>query len=64
VSLFVPALDLPVWGARADPEENLAGKEHLAAIAAVLVLCAWSAMRQRRPRARSGAASGAPPIHS
>ncbi|WP_369175119.1 hypothetical protein AB5J49_13105 [Streptomyces sp. R28] len=43
-------------------EDNLAGKEHLAAIAAVLVLCAWTAMRQRRSRARS--TSGAPPIQS
>ncbi|MFE5817915.1 hypothetical protein ACFQ6S_31470 [Streptomyces sp. NPDC056479] len=43
---------------------NLAGKEHLAAIAAVLVLCALAAVRQRRSRARSGATSGAPPIQS
>lgn len=43
---------------------NLAGKEHLAAIAAVLVLCAVSAVRQRRSRARAGATSGAPPIQS
>ncbi|KUL39268.1 hypothetical protein [Streptomyces regalis] len=43
-------------------KENLAGKEHLAAIAAVLVLCGWAAMLQRRSRARS--ASGAPPIQS
>lgn len=44
--------------------ENLAGKEHLAAIAAVLVLCAVAAVRQRRSRARAGSASGAPPIQS
>ncbi|MFF1697211.1 hypothetical protein ACFVXC_26970 [Streptomyces sp. NPDC058257] len=43
-------------------KENLAGKEHLAAIAAVLVLCACSAVRQRRGRASSG--SGLPPIQS
>lgn len=43
---------------------NLAGKEHLAAIAAVLVLCAVSAVRQRRSRARAGSTSGAPPIQS
>ncbi|MET9969715.1 hypothetical protein ABZZ80_28275 [Streptomyces sp. NPDC006356] len=45
-------------------EDNLAGKEHLAAIAAVLVLCAVSAVRQRRSRARGGSTSGAPPIQS
>ncbi|MFJ7072741.1 hypothetical protein [Streptomyces sp. NPDC098781] len=45
-------------------DPNLAGKEHLAAVAAVLVLCAVAAVRQRRSRARSGAASGAPPIQS
>ncbi|MGF0172118.1 hypothetical protein ACQF36_16955 [Streptomyces sp. Marseille-Q5077] len=45
-------------------EENLAGKEHLAAIAAVLVLCALAAVRQRRSRARGGSTSGAPPIQS
>ena len=43
-------------------EGNLAGKEHLAAIAAVLVLCAGTALRQWRSRARS--TSGAPPIQS
>lgn len=44
-------------------EDNLAGKEHLAAIAAVLVLCAVSAVRQRRSRA-ARSTSGAPPIQS
>lgn len=43
---------------------NLAGKEHLAAIAAVLVLCAAGELRQRRSRARAGSGSGAPPIQS
>ncbi|MFF1323643.1 hypothetical protein ACFVZZ_30100 [Streptomyces chartreusis] len=43
---------------------NLAGKEHLAAVAAVLVLCAVSTVRQRRSRARAGSTSGAPPIQS
>ncbi|WP_405581292.1 hypothetical protein [Streptomyces sp. NBC_01092] len=43
---------------------NLAGKEHLAAIAAVLVLCAVATVRQRRSRARAGSTSGAPPIQS
>ncbi|MCL8010450.1 hypothetical protein [Streptomyces sp. AS02] len=45
-------------------KENLAGKEHLAAIAAVLVLCAVAAVRQRRSRARAESTSGAPPIQS
>lgn len=47
-------------------KNNLAGKEHLAAIAAVLVVCALSALRQRRrrQRLRTGSRSGAPPIHS
>ncbi|MFD3502214.1 hypothetical protein ACFWWT_10720 [Streptomyces sp. NPDC058676] len=43
---------------------NLAGKEHLAAIAAVLVLCGVSELRHRRSRARAGAGSGLPPIRS
>ncbi|MBV1938042.1 hypothetical protein KUF83_15930 [Streptomyces sp. BV286] len=46
-------------------KENLAGKEHLAAIAAVLVVCAVSAFRQRRSgRERTGSGSGLPPIRS
>ncbi|MEV5727816.1 hypothetical protein AB0N50_18690 [Streptomyces pharetrae] len=44
-------------------KENLAGKEHLAAIAAVPALCAAGALRQRWSRARTGS-SGAPPIQS
>ncbi|MEV2249152.1 hypothetical protein AB0I94_01110 [Streptomyces sp. NPDC050147] len=43
-------------------KNNLAGKEHLAAIAAVLVLCGCSEVLQRRGRAGSG--SGLPPIQS
>ncbi|MEU6675559.1 hypothetical protein [Streptomyces sp. NPDC046925] len=43
-------------------KNNLAGREHLAAIAAALVLCACSAVLQRRGRASSG--SGLPPIQS
>ncbi|MEW2388245.1 hypothetical protein AB0933_07775 [Streptomyces venezuelae] len=35
-------------------KDNLAGKEHLAAIAAVLVLCALSALRHRGGDTRSG----------
>jgi hypothetical protein len=46
-------------------KENLAGKEHLAAIAAVMVVCGISAARHRRPgRARAGSGSGLPPIRS
>ncbi|MFF6912403.1 hypothetical protein [Streptomyces sp. NPDC012466] len=45
-------------------KENLAGKEHLAAIVAVLVLCAVVEPRQRRSRDRAGSGSGAPPIQS
>jgi len=45
-------------------QENLAGREHLAAIAAVLVLCGISAARQRRSRDGAGAGSGLPPIRS
>ncbi|CAL9426446.1 hypothetical protein GCM10010423_71640 [Streptomyces levis] len=48
-------------------KENLAGKEHLAAITAVLVLCALGELRrwrQRRSRDRAGSGSGAPPIQS
>ncbi|WP_328503497.1 hypothetical protein [Streptomyces sp. NBC_00457] len=46
-------------------KENLAGKEHLAAIAGVLVLCAVRAARQRRSAERAGSTgSGLPPIKS
>ena len=41
-------------------KENLAGKEHLAAIAAMLLVCAISAARRRSARARAGVASGRP----
>ncbi|GAA0324650.1 hypothetical protein ACKI1I_10655 [Streptomyces turgidiscabies] len=46
-------------------KDNLAGKEHLAAIVAVLVLCGVSALRHRRTAgARAGSGSGLPPIRS
>ncbi|MDX3458679.1 hypothetical protein PV396_43300 [Streptomyces sp. ME02-8801-2C] len=46
-------------------KDNLAGKEHLAAIVAVLVLCAGSALRHRRTAGTSaGVGSGLPPIRS
>lgn len=54
-------------------KNNLAGKEHLAAIAAVLVLCAVTVGRNRRRYARrhdqglrpgAGTRSGAPPMRS
>ncbi|MFI8432482.1 hypothetical protein ACIGJO_01820 [Streptomyces sp. NPDC079020] len=52
-------------------KDNLAGKEHLAAIAAVLVLCAVAEWRRRtrghgqdRGAGGSGTRSGAPPMRS
>jgi len=47
-------------------KDNLAGKEHLAAIAAVLALCGVSALRHRhrRPASSAGSGSGLPPIRS
>ncbi|MBD0837147.1 hypothetical protein [Streptomyces sp. TRM68416] len=45
-------------------KENLAGKEHLAAIAGVLVLHGVAELRQRGSRGRVGAGSGLPPIQS
>ncbi|MFI1352293.1 hypothetical protein ACH4TV_01690 [Streptomyces sp. NPDC020898] len=45
-------------------KNNLAGKEHLAAIVAVLVLCGVSEMRQRRTGDLAGSGSGLPPIQS
>ncbi|MFF9348722.1 hypothetical protein [Streptomyces sp. NPDC014734] len=52
-------------------KNNLAGKEHLAAIAAMLVLCAVTAARRRATRRRdqdlrpgTGTRSGAPPMRS
>ncbi|MFF2993867.1 hypothetical protein ACFVTC_04705 [Streptomyces sp. NPDC057950] len=50
---------------------NLAGREHIAALAATLVLCGISALRRRRRRrhrrpggSRAGNGSGFPPIRS
>jgi len=45
-------------------KDNLAGKEHLAAIVAVLLLCGISEVRHRRTGARAGSGSGLPPIRS
>jgi hypothetical protein len=47
-------------------KDNLAGKEHLAAIAGVAVVCALSAVAHSLPRlgSRAGGASGLPPIQS
>ncbi|MFK4068071.1 hypothetical protein [Streptomyces sp. NPDC029674] len=42
-------------------KNNLAGKEHLAAIAAVLVLCVLSAVRHRRGGTRSDRSDGSGP---
>jgi hypothetical protein len=44
-------------------KENLAGKEHLAAIAVILLLCGASALRHRRA-ATVPAGSGLPPMRS
>ncbi|MGW5732133.1 MULTISPECIES: hypothetical protein [Streptomyces] len=44
-------------------KNNLAGKEHLAAIVAVLVLCGGAELLQRRG-GRAGAGSGLPPMRS
>ncbi|MEU3844853.1 hypothetical protein AB0E88_33090 [Streptomyces sp. NPDC028635] len=47
-------------------KDNLAGKEHLAALAGVVVLCAAAQWRRRHRRstARVGSGSGLPPIQS
>lgn len=45
-------------------KENLAGKEHLAAAAGVLVLRGVAEVRQRRSGERFGSGSGLPPIQS
>ncbi|MFI6929190.1 hypothetical protein [Streptomyces sp. NPDC050287] len=45
-------------------KENLAGKEHLAAIAVVLLLCGVPALRHRRAAATGVAGSGLPPMRS
>ncbi|MFD4946210.1 hypothetical protein ACFVYE_39990 [Streptomyces sp. NPDC058239] len=70
---FTGALVVVAMVAEMILKNNLAGKEHLAAIAAVLVLCAVMVGRDRRrhPRRRdqglrtgAGTRSGAPPIRS
>ncbi|MEU5592289.1 hypothetical protein [Streptomyces sp. NPDC020298] len=45
-------------------KENLAGKEHLAALAGVALLCAMETLRerQRRPVSLDGVGSGLPPL--
>lgn len=46
-------------------KDNLAGKEHLAAIVGALALCGVSAVRHRRTAGvRAGSGSGLPPIRS
>ncbi|MGW1191860.1 hypothetical protein [Streptomyces sp. NPDC002559] len=74
---FTGCLVIAAMVAEVFVKDNLAGKEHLAAIAAVLVLCARTtvrtaaraAVRARRRRGQgrcpgSGVRSGAPPIRS
>ncbi|MEV5436462.1 hypothetical protein AB0K80_10565 [Streptomyces sp. NPDC052682] len=45
-------------------KENLAGKEHLAAIVVVLAVCAAGELRHRCSRDLAGSSSGRPPIQS
>ncbi|MFE7466890.1 hypothetical protein ACFU6R_22690 [Streptomyces sp. NPDC057499] len=65
---FTGALVIVAMVAEVAVKDNLAGKEHLVAIAAVLVLCACTGRRDRRraqeSRPGSGTRSGAPPIRS
>lgn len=65
---FTGALVTAAMVAEVVLKNNLAGKEHLVAIAAVLALCALTARRDRRRdqdlRPGSGTRSGAPPIRS
>ncbi|MFF9505684.1 hypothetical protein ACF1BU_08310 [Streptomyces sp. NPDC014724] len=70
---FTGALVIAAMVAEMIFKNNLAGKEHLAAIAAVLVLCAATLRRDRRRLRRrraqglgpgAGDRSGAPPIRS
>ncbi|MEU6015589.1 hypothetical protein ABZ826_16465 [Streptomyces sp. NPDC047515] len=69
---FTGALVIAAMVAEMIFKNNLAGKEHLAAIAAVLVLCAATIRRDRRRLLRrahdlgpgAGDRSGAPPIRS
>ncbi|MFF1924591.1 hypothetical protein ACFVW8_29005 [Streptomyces sp. NPDC058221] len=69
---FTGTLVVAAMVAEVAVKDNLAGKEHLAAIAAALLLCAFAAVHdRRRPRrrrqglgARAGTRSGAPPIKS
>ncbi|MEV7405923.1 hypothetical protein AB0N93_36870 [Streptomyces sp. NPDC091267] len=68
---FTGALVIVAMVAEVAVKDNLAGKEHLAAIAAALLLCAVSSHRDRRRPRRgqglgvgAGTRSGAPPIKS
>ncbi|MFC8129704.1 hypothetical protein [Streptomyces sp. NPDC057302] len=61
---FTAGLVIAVMAGEVLVKDNLAGREHLAAIAAALVLCACSAVLQRRGRERVGSGSGLPPIRS
>ncbi|MGW1230040.1 hypothetical protein [Streptomyces sp. NPDC001515] len=68
---FTGALVIAAMVAEVVVEDNLAGREHLAAVVAALVLCAVPAVRVRRPPPRrqgldggAGTRSGAPPIRS
>lgn len=60
---FTAGLVIAVMVVEVIVKDNLAGREHLAAIAAVLVLCACSEVLQRRG-GRGSSGSGLPPIQS
>ncbi|GAA3796746.1 hypothetical protein [Streptomyces chiangmaiensis] len=58
-------LVIAAMGAELVLKENLAGKEHIAAIGAVLMVCGISTLAQgRRSNGRLGCGSGLPPIQS
>ncbi|WP_405758748.1 hypothetical protein OG234_08835 [Streptomyces sp. NBC_01420] len=62
---FTGALVIAAMVAEAVFEDNLAGREHLAAIAVALVLCTSRALRGRQGlEGGRGTRSGAPPIRS
>ncbi|MFI6283533.1 hypothetical protein ACIBCM_02050 [Streptomyces sp. NPDC051018] len=64
---FTGALVIAAMVVEVIVKPNLAGKEHLAAIAGALVLCAIAGVRQRRAAQRllrTEGRSGAPPIRS
>ncbi|WP_219688266.1 hypothetical protein [Streptomyces anatolicus] len=61
---FTAALVTVLMAVEVIVKNNLAGKEHLAALAAVLVLCAFSAVRHRGGPTRSGSSDSGPGLGS